>query len=254
VIGAGWGRTGTASTQEALNILGFNCYHMKELFMHPKRGDLEMWIDISNGKDVDLDKLFSGYDATVDWPGCNVYHTLLEMYPNAKVVLNVRDAEKWRQSVLNTIYFAEDLRGGGFFGAMFISLNRVFNPRMTKMMDWMHAYIWQRCLYKDGPVKTLHGEDGKRLAQTRFSEWVEEVKRSVPAEQLLVFSVEQGWEPLCKFLEVPVPDKPFPKTNESAEWQRRLRFLFLFWYAWPPVAVALIVLAAYLLLRVVLGI
>jgi len=247
VIGAGWGRTGTASTQEALNMLGYHCHHMKEVFQQP-RSHLEMWIDVSKGKQVDLEKLFKGYDATVDWPGCNLYSELLVLYPHAKVILNVRDPEKWHQSVLQSIYFAEDLRVG-WLNNIFFNLNRVFNPRMTKMLDWMHEYIWVRCLYKSGPVKTLHGEKGKQLAITRFAEWVDEVKRTVPSEQLLVFSVDQGWKPLCAFLDLPVPDKPFPKINGSAEWERRLRILRLFWYGWPMVVFFLIGLFVYLFSR-----
>jgi hypothetical protein len=64
-------------------------------------------------------------------------------------------------------------------------------------------------------------EDRDR-AQRVFVEWNEEVKRTVPADRLLVFEAKQGWEPLCEFLGVPVPDAPFPRVNDTAEFRRRV--------------------------------
>ncbi len=105
VIGAGFGRTGTASLKAALEIMGFDkCYHMFEFMEHPEHARL--WDAASRGRPVDWDKLFEGYQATVDWPGCTFYRELMAAYPDAKVVLSIRDPERWFESASKTIFTA----------------------------------------------------------------------------------------------------------------------------------------------------
>lgn len=107
VIGAGFGRTGTMSLKMALEDLGYGpCYHMIELFEHPEH--VERWEAAVRGEPVDWEEMFVGYRASVDWPGAAFYKELSERYPEAKVILTVRDPEKWYESVRNTIF---DLRG-----------------------------------------------------------------------------------------------------------------------------------------------
>src|SRR4051794_3949655 len=103
VIGAGLGRTGTLSLKLALEELGFDkCYHMVEVIAHPEH--VGAWEAASRGEPVDWEALFQGYQATVDWPGCNFYAEFLRLYPEAKVVLTVRDPERWYESARQTIY------------------------------------------------------------------------------------------------------------------------------------------------------
>jgi hypothetical protein len=105
VIGAGFGRTGTQSLQVALEELGFTrCYHMTEVFAHPEHA--AAWSAARRGESVDWDTLFAGYQAAVDWPPCAFYQELLDRFPDAKVILTVRDADKWYESALQTIYYA----------------------------------------------------------------------------------------------------------------------------------------------------
>ena len=106
IIGAGMGRTGTASLKVALEALGVGrCYHMTEVLKHP--GFIEDWIGAAAGK-ADWDRIFSGYSATVDNPGCNYWKELAAHYPDAKVILTVRDASDWFESTSETIH------SGGF--------------------------------------------------------------------------------------------------------------------------------------------
>ena len=63
--------------------------------------------------------------------------------------------------------------------------------------------------------------DDKDFAIQTFNEWTEEVKRSVPAEKLLVFEAKEGWEPLCNFLGKPIPETPYPRVNDTAEFQAK---------------------------------
>jgi hypothetical protein len=83
--------------------LGFGpCYHMTEVFTHPEH--VELWRAATQGKPVAWEQIFDGYRATVDWPGCTFYAQLMQRYPDAKVILTVRDPQKWYESVYNTIY------------------------------------------------------------------------------------------------------------------------------------------------------
>jgi hypothetical protein len=55
-----------------------------------------------------------------------------------------------------------------------------------------------------------------------FNNWNEQVKNTVPPDKLLVYNVAEGWEPLCKFLNVQVPSTPFPQTNKKESFQKRV--------------------------------
>jgi hypothetical protein len=77
-------------------------------------------------------------------------------------------------------------------------------------------------------------ENRKKLKQG-FIEHNENVRRLVPAENLLEFRVEQCWEPLCKFLGKDIPDEPYPRVNEGSNAAKyvfpcliMLHFYFLF--------------------------
>ncbi|MGB0385101.1 MAG: sulfotransferase family protein [Ardenticatenaceae bacterium] len=207
IIGAGFGRTGTMSMQAALEELGFKkCYHMIEVMKNG--GHARFWHKASQGQPVEWDQIFEGYQATVDWPGCTFYKELIAQYPDAKVVLNVRDPERWYDSTHSTIY---QLRQG-WFG----SLNRLL-PRLDQMAKMINHLIWEG---------TFHGRfEDKAYALHIFNEHIAEVKRIVPPERLLVYEVKQGWEPLCRFLDVPVPqNKPFPHLNDKARMQRIIKY------------------------------
>eukprot|EP00019_Armaparvus_languidus_P005087 CAMPEP_0168595852 /NCGR_PEP_ID=MMETSP0420-20121227/9699_1 /TAXON_ID=498008 /ORGANISM="Pessonella sp." /LENGTH=254 /DNA_ID=CAMNT_0008632359 /DNA_START=16 /DNA_END=780 /DNA_ORIENTATION=+ len=235
VIGAGWGRTGTSSLRDALNNLGFKCYHMFEVFQNPTHNDL--WARIADGEDVDLDEVFEGYKATCDWPACNVYKELMHNKPDAKVILTVRDPEKWYQSVMDTIYFGETLRIDSPF---FYWMNGFLMPTRTKHGWWCHKYIWKRCFYRHGTVTDLRTPEGKALAIKCFEAHIELVKKLVPPHQLLVFHPKDGYEPLCKFIGVPVPDEPFPHSNDRENFQKNISKIKVAFYGGPLIVLGLI--------------
>src|SRR5262245_39057269 len=101
LIGAGFGRTGTMSLKAALERIGYGpCYHMSEVFEHPEHATL--WAAAAKGELSDWSDLLGGYEATTDWPGCTFWRELMDAYPEAKVLLNVRDPERWYTSVENS--------------------------------------------------------------------------------------------------------------------------------------------------------
>ena len=91
------------SLKAALETLGFGpCYHMIEVFEHPEHAGF--WQAAWRGEPVDWDGLLGGYEAAVDWPACTFYEELLQRYPDARVLLSVRDPERWYESTRDTIY------------------------------------------------------------------------------------------------------------------------------------------------------
>ena len=206
VIGAGLGRTGTLSLKLALEELGFSkCYHMAEVLAH--MDDARVWDAAARGEPVDWEALFRGYQATVDWPGCSFYQEFLRRYPEAKVVLTVRDPEKWYDSARQTIYAVRHA---------FPSWTRLLNPRMRRFIRMLNRLVW---------VGTFQGRfEDRSFAIAVFNQHNEQVRRVVPPDRLLVFEVKEGWGPLCAFLGVPVPDgKPFPHVNDAAEFRSRIQ-------------------------------
>jgi hypothetical protein len=211
LIGAGLPRTGTLSQKVALEMLGLApCYHMVNVL-----GDLdeaELWRRALEG-DGPWDEIFEGYPATVDWPGSYFYKELTEKYPDAKVLLSVRDTDAWERSMRDTIW-------GLFYGDILI---RDMSSARCRVDDQWRGYIalmeemWKSSgLIDNGAETTLESMKG---AMERFNQ---EVQETVPADRLLVWSVGDGWEPLCEFLEVPVPDTPFPHLNDSKVFVERI--------------------------------
>ena len=197
IIGASFGRTATTSTRIALNHLGFGpCYHMIEVFMHPSH--IAQWQAAADGHPVDWREFLAKYPSGLDYPFSAFYKEILAAFPEAKVILNVRDPQRWWQSTRDTIY------------------NQILIP------DWMNSiFIFHRGLKKmvdDTIWKRLF--DGRFLERDYaiqvFNDHIKEVKALVPADRLLIFDVKEGWGPLCEFLNVPMPEKPFPHFNNRA--------------------------------------
>lgn len=198
IIGAGMGRTGTASLKVALEALGIGrCYHMSEVLKNPHfiRG----WIDVADGN-ADWDALFSGYSATVDNPACNYWKELAAYYPNAKVILTTRDASLWFESTSETIHSAEFAR---------FMKNSPFGDMIQKTM-------WDRMENRMQDREFMVDFFNKRSA---------EIAASIPSERLLVYRISDGWEPLCDFLDLPVPDMDFPRINSRNETRELLTHL-----------------------------
>jgi Sulfotransferase domain len=197
VIGAGLGRTGTSSLKSALEELGFfRCYHMVDVLAHLAHA--RIWNAAARREPVDWDALFQGYQATVDWPSCSFYEDLMRHYPEAKVILTVRDPESWHESARQTIYHAR----------LVFPRWLPLPPHMREYLRMLDMLIWNG-MFKGRFEDKVHAIDV-------FNRHNEQVRRVVPAERLLVYDIKEGWAPLCAFLGVPVPDgKLFPKLNDA---------------------------------------
>src|SRR5215216_6914635 len=195
VIGAGFGRTGTASLQSALQDLGFGpCYHMYEVFEHPEHADF--WEAALRGERVDWDEVLGGYEASVDWPACTFYGELMETHPEAKVLLSVRDPEQWYESMRSTIYELNKLSGRSPFSRSGLALLSLFKFGTFTIRP---LQIAEQIVLRS----TFGGKfEDKHHAIEVFNRHNEEVKRHVPPDKLLVYEVKEGWGPLCEFLGV----------------------------------------------------
>ena len=190
VIGTGFGRTGTLSLREALVRLGFGpCDHMVENFEHPQR--FALWEEAlrrkTAGEPVDWRPLLTGFQTIVDWPGAYFWRELSTAHPDAKVILTIRDPERWYDSAQATIF-----------------------------SEWTIPVNWD--IVATG---TFDGRLTDRAhCQAVFAQYNREVQETIAPQRLLVFEVKQGWEPLCAFLGVPVPDdEPFPHVNDTVQYQ-----------------------------------
>lgn len=201
VIGSGFGRTGTMTLKGALERLGFSkCYHMLEVFEHPE--SVADWGKVARGEPVDWDKVFAGYRASIDWPACHVWRELAAQYPNAKVLHTVRSSpEKWYQSFSDTILHH------------ITTAPPADDPRRP----------WWDMANKIIAVDTFGGRpDDKETAIAAYKKREADVRAAIEPSRLLVYNVAEGWEPLCEFLGVPVPDEPMPHTNTTEEFKARL--------------------------------
>ena len=200
IVGAALGRTGTNSLKLALEQLGFGpCHHMFEVRDHPEQ--LPYWQAAARGELPDWDEVFANYRACVDWPSARFWREIAAHYPDAKVLLTRRDPAKWFDSVHATIYPV-------------VESWRTCEP--GRFRDTMEM-AWQIVV-----EQTFGGRlDDRDHAIAVFRAYEEEVRRTIAPERLLAYDVSQGWAPLCAFLEVPVPDAPFPRTNTSEEFREK---------------------------------
>jgi hypothetical protein len=219
VIGAGFGRTGTLSLREALVRLGFGpCDHMLENFDHPTR--FALWRDAfrrkQRGERIDWRPLLEGYRAVVDWPGVYFWRELTEAHPDARVILTVRDPDRWYDSAQATIFAMRARAEESPWSRAALRAIAPLIPRLRQGMQLADEVIWEGTFGGRFPDRSH--------ALAVFGEHNEAVQATIPAERLLVFDVKQGWGPLCAFLGVPVPEhESFPHANDAETFRRRFQ-------------------------------
>ena len=202
VIGSGFGRTGTRSLKDALELLGFApCHHMEEVFQQPQQ--VPYWQAVAAGRPVDWHAAFDGYGSQVDWPGSHVWRELAAAFPRARVIHSVRPEEAWWSSFSQTI-------------GKYMTIYRTIPlpPHARALSDAVLELVGNQ---------TFGGRFTDRAAAlTAYRLRTQQVREALSPERLLVFDVAEGWAPLCRFLQVPVPDMPFPNRNSKSEFWDKL--------------------------------
>lgn len=204
VIGAGFGRTGTLSLKRALEELGLGpTYHMEEVIRNPSH--IRRWLLYARTNTIDWDTVFANFRSGVDFPVSCVWAELAARYPDAKVVLTVRDPQAWWESTASTIYRVRTM-----FPRWLVRLVPItgWYIEMTDRLVWTGIFGGRF-------------QDRKHAIEV-FERHVAEVISTCPPDRLLVFDVADGWEPLCAFLGVPVPHRPFPRLNDASAMRRRI--------------------------------
>jgi len=198
VFGVGVGRTGTYSLKLAINQLGLGpCHHM-EAVLNNMPVQVPLW-SAALAERPNWQAIYHGFESAVDWPTAGFFRELIKAYPSAKFVLTQRNPEHWADSFEATIY---KLLAGREQGP----------PEMSAWLEMVDGVI-----AKTGFPGGLERDDLIRAFVTHN----EAVKTTIPAGQLLVYEVKEGWAPLCKFLNRRVPVEAFPRTNNRAEfWDR----------------------------------
>jgi len=200
VVGAGVGRTGTASLKRALELLlQGRCYHMLEVLAEPD-ADL-FWAAVVRGEREDLRSVLGGFVAAVDWPTTAFWRELAAENPDALILLSTRESpDRWWTSYEATIVrilkerIASDDALLARHGAMVVEL-----LRKTFTRGW----------------------DEREQAIAAYERHNEEVRACADAERLLEWQPGDGWEPICAALGFAVPDVAFPHENTTAEFNAR---------------------------------
>jgi hypothetical protein len=205
VVGAGFGRTGTLSLKNALEKLGCGpCYHMMEVF--PRPDHVAMWHRLAFGNSMDWDLVFRDFRATVDWPAARWWREITNEFPDAKVLLSVRDPEAWYKSMSDTIYQP---------------MKWPVPADVPESMRLQNEMVRKAIL-----AETFDNRfEDKAHAIEVFKRHNQEVRDTIDPARLLVFDVCEGWAPLCRFLEVPVPSEPFPRLNDTASTQAMIQLM-----------------------------
>lgn len=214
VIGAGLPRTGTLSLKTALERLGYGpCYHMHEIIQH--LGLIDRWLPTPPGDRAGWERVFAGYRSTTDWPASFFWRELAAAFPEAKVVLTVRDPAAWYASFRALI----SLRTEAATADDLSPHDRAFEADFARLVP-----LFMRMAHEtfDGVKQTANWTPDEPDAVRGFERHAAAVRDSLPAGRLLVFDVRAGWGPLCDFLGVAPPDEPFPRLNDIEDFRRRL--------------------------------
>ncbi|KAG2222808.1 hypothetical protein INT45_011618 [Circinella minor] len=209
IIGASFGRTGTDSLRTALETLGFRTHHMRVMFSPTENKKAELFTKAyeNPNEDVDWDAMYKNYDAAVDWPTVGFLDRLILHYPNAKIILTLRDTEKWYASIKDTV--AKVIENPkpipGNTDEETLARERVREMSRTIIFDGM---------FKESKENMLLMDDKEDLIKAKYEAHIEWVKQNVPSDRLFIMELGEGWDRLCKFLDMPVPqDITYPHTN-----------------------------------------
>jgi hypothetical protein len=212
LIGAGLPRTATTTQMIALEMLGLPCYHMRDMMMDLE-GSVPQWRKALEG-DADWDEIFAGKESAVDWPAAYHYRELMDVYPEAKILLSVRDADSWVRSMESTILQV-------FYGDTLLHhLARAQYAIDPLYAGWIDVLTEMNFGEERGVWAGTNGEPGP-MAES-MKRWNQTVIDTVPSDRLLVWDPKEGWAPLCEFLEVAVPEQPLPYVNDTENFQKNL--------------------------------
>jgi hypothetical protein len=184
------------SMKRALDILGFGpCHHMEEVLKD--QSQVAAWLAAAKGEEHNWDEMFKGYTSCVDWPSAAYWRELANYYPDAKIILTNRTAESWYASISKTI---------------FATIGEKTEENAEHYTDFFEM-VWRMV-----GLNTFDGDiTNKDHVIEVFNANVKAAQDAFPSDRLLTYTIGDGWQPLCDWLGVAVPDIPFPRTNNKEE-------------------------------------
>jgi len=220
VVGVGYGRTGTSSLALALDALGFPTLHTQHLYENDAifnhlvkdifHNSIKKNETIMGQPDYDL-LLDAGFTATMDLPFALYYSQIHELYPDCKFILTVRENSNiWFKSW--NVMTSSITRP-----AMYTSFIFTHVKKLEWYMRWLFSVVNQDTRYLNHPFPLPPQNKSRSIAS--YERHNQHIRDTIPSTHLLEYNVREGWEPLCKFLEIEdCPSQqgvPFPKTNSS---------------------------------------
>jgi len=215
IIGAGYSKTGTKTMHEAYRILGYTVADAQEnVYSH-----YDIWKRVWGGTREEgrkaMRELFGpknkwGYNAAVDVPIFNMWEALADEFPEAKVILVVRDDASWEKAVLNHISIERKQFLEMWFQRCFGSIYRKVFNHSSRAFDIYMDFFRSMAL---GPEDPNFRKANMDVMLPRYRQHNQYVQNNCPKDRLLVYRIGEGWEPICKFLGKPIPKEPFPHMN-----------------------------------------
>lgn len=218
IIGTGLARTGTMSLKMALeHLTGDKCFHMIELLKAPKR--IEIVKKGYKTNTIEWEKFYEGYSSAVDYPTCLYYKELTKKNENIKVIHTTREFESWYESVKETVYRGKPK---SMKDILRLIKNMMFSSDYRKVAP---VFMFNDKLIWSGQFQSRF--EDKSFMKEIYFEHEEAVKSNIKPEQLLMYNIKDGWEPLCEFLGYPIPEIEFPRANERLEFNRKMDKLLI---------------------------
>lgn len=219
VLSLGLPRTGTASMQSALQILGYNdTAHGFDMISRPGIGG--PWMEAVDAKFLgkgkpygraEFDALLGNCAAVTDMPCVSFWEELMAAYPDAKIILVERDVEDWYKSFEATVITE-------LFGRVADVIVNYIEPLIGSQIGPMSRKLVYGYFHAETP------EEVRQNARGVYREHYKRIREAAPKERLLDYRLDDGWGPLCEFLGKEVPEGlPFPRINEVVALKAKIR-------------------------------
>ncbi|XP_078482892.1 uncharacterized protein LOC144743292 [Ciona intestinalis] len=207
VIMTGMPKTGTKTMCSALRILGYKVYDFEEQFWYLGTQFIKALDEGCTTEEIR--EMLQDVDAVTDMPACVLWEEILRAFPDAKLIHMERASdEDWGRSYKKQMLVARANIALRFITPLTPTgrkLRHFLNSMVRAVCSMQPFYPWKEPTYNSP------------FCKLRYREHNSHVRMAAPKEQIIYFKHSDGWEPLCKFLGVPVPSVPYPHRNKGGE-------------------------------------
>ncbi|QMW26966.1 hypothetical protein G4B84_002255 [Aspergillus flavus NRRL3357] len=225
LIVASCSRTGTLGLHAGLEMLGYTPYHMIDVMFKGRSPHMKVFTEaiIANHNQLsgikryetpDLERWVGNYDCLMEIPsyiGSRAMRGYIED-PDVKFIVTERSPEKWVRSIDNTI--GEAVKAAHKFP---LNILKRFDSELGHFLHLATVMYWA---YADGA--NPGDADSEAALYQNYVEYIRTMKGTLPKDRLLVVKLEEGlgWEQICPFLDLPIPEEKYPRGNEPDKFHR----------------------------------